>query len=119
MKWPNDLLLGGKKLAGILIEGDSEKVFAVAIGIGVNCVSHPAETMHPATDLAAAGAQVSPERLFAALVPAMQRRLAQWQRGAGFAGIRADWLKRAASAGRGHPRAAAGARTLRALRRAR
>src|SRR5712691_5658318 len=35
VKWPNDLLLNGKKLAGILIEGESEPVFAVAIGIGV------------------------------------------------------------------------------------
>ncbi len=99
VKWPNDLLLGGKKLAGILIEGDSEKVFAAAIGFGVNCVSHPAETDHPATDLAASGTQVAPERLFAALVPAMQRRFAQWQRGEGFAAIRADWLKRAAGLG--------------------
>jgi len=99
VKWPNDLLLGGKKLAGILIEGDSEKVFAVAIGIGVNCASHPAETTHPATDLASAGAQVAPERLFVALMPAMQRRLAQWQRGEGFASIRAAWLKCAASLG--------------------
>jgi BirA family biotin operon repressor/biotin-[acetyl-CoA-carboxylase] ligase len=99
VKWPNDLLLEGKKLAGILIEGDSEKVFAVAIGIGVNCASHPADTNHPATDLASAGAQVRPERLFTALVPAMQRRLAQWQRGEGFAAIRADWLKRAAALG--------------------
>jgi BirA family transcriptional regulator, biotin operon repressor / biotin---[acetyl-CoA-carboxylase] ligase len=99
VKWPNDLLLGGKKLAGILIEGDSEKGFAVAIGIGVNCVLHPAETTHPATDLAASGAQVTPERLLAALSISMQRRLAQWQRGEGFASIRADWLKRAASLG--------------------
>jgi len=99
VKWPNDLLLGGKKLAGILIEGDSEKVFAAAVGIGVNCASHPAETNHPATDLVASGAHVAPERLFAALVPALQRRLAQWQRGDGFAAIRADWLKRAAGLG--------------------
>jgi BirA family biotin operon repressor/biotin-[acetyl-CoA-carboxylase] ligase len=99
VKWPNDLLLGGKKVAGILIEGDSEKGFTIAIGIGVNCAVHPSETTHPATDLAANGAQVTPERLFAALVPAMQRRLAQWQCGEGFASIRGDWLKRAASLG--------------------
>ena len=39
VKWPNDLMLGGAKLAGILIEGDSALGFAVAIGIGVNCVA--------------------------------------------------------------------------------
>jgi BirA family biotin operon repressor/biotin-[acetyl-CoA-carboxylase] ligase len=99
VKWPNDLLLGGDKVAGILIEGDNEPQFAVAIGIGVNCAAHPPKTNHPATNLAEAGALVSPEHLFAALERAMQRRLAQWRHGEGFAAIRADWLKRAAGLG--------------------
>jgi len=99
VKWPNDLLLGGDKLAGILIEGESQPVFTVAIGIGVNCVSHPSNTNHPATDLAAAGAALLPEQVFTALAPAMSERLAQWQSGQGFASIRADWLKRAAGIG--------------------
>ncbi len=60
IKWPNDLLLSGEKFAGILIEGEGGHDGAVAVGIGVNCASHPADTDHPATDLAAAGAQVSP-----------------------------------------------------------
>ncbi len=47
----------------------------------------------------AAGALVAPEALLAALAAAMARRLAQWARGEGFAGIRADWLKRAAGLG--------------------
>jgi len=99
LKWPNDLLLGGAKLAGILIEGESEPAFAVAIGIGVNCAHHPEATAWPATDLAVAGALVTPEALLAALAAAMARRLAQWDAGAGFAAIRADWLKRAAGLG--------------------
>jgi BirA family transcriptional regulator, biotin operon repressor / biotin---[acetyl-CoA-carboxylase] ligase len=99
VKWPNDLLLGGKKLAGILIEGDNEPGFCVAIGIGVNCAAHPAESNHQATDLAAAGALVAPARLLTALMAAMARRLAQWQCGEGFAGIRADWIKRAVGIG--------------------
>ncbi|MEJ2374581.1 MAG: biotin--[acetyl-CoA-carboxylase] ligase [Pseudolabrys sp.] len=99
VKWPNDLLLGGAKLAGILIEGDSAPVFTIVIGIGVNCAAHPPEINHPTTDLAAAGADVSPERLFAALDVAMARRLVHWQAGEGFAAIRADWLKRAAGLG--------------------
>ena len=41
VKWPNDLLVGPAKLAGILIEGESDPVFTVAIGIGVNCATHP------------------------------------------------------------------------------
>lgn len=99
LKWPNDLLLGGAKFAGILIEGEGEPAFAVAIGIGVNCAGHPTDTSFPATDLAAAGALVTPAQLFAALSASMVRRLDQWQRGEGFAGIRAAWLKRAAGLG--------------------
>jgi len=100
LKWPNDLLCGGAKLAGILLEGRmlGEKI-AVAIGIGVNCMHHPAQTNYPATDLAAAGVQVSADDLFTALSRAMLRRLAQWQSGAGFVGIRRDWLARAAGVG--------------------
>jgi BirA family biotin operon repressor/biotin-[acetyl-CoA-carboxylase] ligase len=99
VKWPNDLLVGPAKLAGILIEGESDPVFAVAIGIGVNFAAHPSEVAYPATDLAANGALVAPDALLAQLAAAMQRRLAQWDRGLGFAGIRADWLKRAAGLG--------------------
>jgi BirA family biotin operon repressor/biotin-[acetyl-CoA-carboxylase] ligase len=99
VKWPNDLLLDGAKTAGILIEGESEPAFAVVIGFGVNCIDHPFDTYFPATDLLLAGAVVAPEALFATLSAAMLRRLAQWQGGAGFATIRADWLKRAAGLG--------------------
>jgi BirA family biotin operon repressor/biotin-[acetyl-CoA-carboxylase] ligase len=98
-KWPNDILLAGAKLAGLLIEGESGPRFAVAVGIGVNCASHPEQTSFPATDLAAAGAAVAPPLLFSALTGAMQQRLAQWQAGAGFGAIRADWLARAAGLG--------------------
>lgn len=99
LKWPNDLLLAGAKLAGILIEGESAPVFAAAIGIGVNCAAHPDDTAFAATDLKAAGAHVTPAQVFVALTNAMQRRLQQWQRGQGFVDIRADWLKRAAGLG--------------------
>ena len=66
-RWP--------KFAGILIEGENEPAFAVAVGIGVNCAAHPPDTPFPATDLAAAGALVTPEAMLAALADAMQRRL--------------------------------------------
>jgi BirA family transcriptional regulator, biotin operon repressor / biotin---[acetyl-CoA-carboxylase] ligase len=99
VKWPNDLLVGQAKLAGILIEGESNPVFAVAIGIGVNCAAHPSDVPYPATDLAASGALVVPAALLSELATAMQHRLVQWDRGRGFAAIRADWLKRAAGLG--------------------
>jgi BirA family biotin operon repressor/biotin-[acetyl-CoA-carboxylase] ligase len=100
LKWPNDILCGGQKLAGILIESENVEVrLAVAIGIGVNCMHHPVETAYPATDLGTAGTAVSVEDLFGALSGTMVRRLAQWQRGVGFRSVRADWLDRAAGIG--------------------
>jgi BirA family biotin operon repressor/biotin-[acetyl-CoA-carboxylase] ligase len=99
IKWPNDLLLAGAKLAGILIEGEGGEEGAVVVGIGVNCASHPADTDHPATDLATAGTRTSPDTLMAALSAKMLGRLAQWNQGEGFSTIRADWLARAAGLG--------------------
>ena len=100
LKWPNDVLLGNAKLAGILIESEiAGEKFAVAIGIGVNCAHHPAQTVFPATDLAAAGVAISATDLFTALSVTMMRRLDQWRGGKGFATIRSDWLKRAMGLG--------------------
>jgi BirA family biotin operon repressor/biotin-[acetyl-CoA-carboxylase] ligase len=99
IKWPNDLLLAGAKFAGILIEGEGGDHGAVAVGIGVNCASHPAGTDYPATDLTAIGASVAPEALFTALSFRMLGRLAQWNAGNGFSTIRTDWLARAAGIG--------------------
>jgi len=100
LKWPNDLLLDGAKIAGILIEAESvgDRTVTVA-GIGVNCAHHPSGTRYPATNLAACGAAVTPDGLFGALSGAMVARLAQWDGGAGFAAIRAEWLAHAAGIG--------------------
>lgn len=98
IKWPNDLLIAQKKFSGILIEGEGG-AGAVVVGIGVNCVSHPTDTDYPATNLAAAGAEVSAEALFTALSAKMLGRLAQWNAGEHFSTIRADWLARAAGRG--------------------
>jgi len=97
IKWPNDLLLGGAKFAGILTEGEGADT--VVVGIGVNCASHPSDTDYPATDLAAAGAAASVEAVFSELSAKMLGRLAQWNRGEHFATIRTDWLSRAAGLG--------------------
>jgi BirA family transcriptional regulator, biotin operon repressor / biotin---[acetyl-CoA-carboxylase] ligase len=98
LKWPNDLLCAGQKIAGILIEGEGDPV-AVAIGIGVNCRHHPDTTETPATDFAAEGAGVDAATLFRHLVEAMQARLTLWNRGEGFAAVRAAWLSRALGLG--------------------
>ena len=101
LKWPNDVLLGGEKVAGILIEGEvvrGQPVTAV-VGIGVNCVSHPSEAAFPATDLRAQGGDATPQSLMRHLAGATLTRLAQWDRGEGFARIRGDWLAVAPKAG--------------------
>ena len=48
LKWPNDVLVGGAKISGLLIEREPE---ALLIGIGINLVSHPDDTPYPATHL--------------------------------------------------------------------
>jgi len=100
LKWPNDLLLDDAKLAGILIEAESvDGITAIAAGIGVNCAHHPDNLAYPATSLAAGGAAVSPAELRRVLSGTMLTRLAQWDRGSGFAAIRSEWLAHAAGLG--------------------
>jgi BirA family transcriptional regulator, biotin operon repressor / biotin---[acetyl-CoA-carboxylase] ligase len=100
LKWPNDLLCRDTKIAGILIEGEGSATgVAAVIGIGVNCRHHPDAVEHPATDFAAQGASIAAPVLFETLRRTMAARLAEWDRGAGFAAIRSAWLARAASLG--------------------
>lgn len=101
LKWPNDVLCDGAKVAGILVEGESApgRPLVAVIGIGVNCANHPPATAYPATDLNAAGAMVAPEVLFGLLSCAAAQRLIEWGRGKGFDAIRTAWLARAAGLG--------------------
>ncbi|MFG1419128.1 biotin--[acetyl-CoA-carboxylase] ligase [Xanthobacter sp. V0B-10] len=101
LKWPNDLLLNGGKLAGILVEGgtDANGRPAAVIGFGVNCLHHPEDLPYKATSLEEAGAPTAPDRLLEALDLAMAVRLNQWHAGAGFAGIRSDWMRHALGMG--------------------
>ncbi|MBM3929212.1 MAG: biotin--[acetyl-CoA-carboxylase] ligase, partial [Sphingomonadales bacterium] len=57
IKWPNDLLLDGAKLVGILLERADD---AVVIGFGVNCTHHPALPDRPTTSLSDADCQTDP-----------------------------------------------------------
>ncbi len=101
LKWPNDLLLDKKKAAGILIEGVgiADRKIAVAIGFGVNCRHHPADTPYPAIDFAAAGFPLSPGDLLASLGVRWEQRIREWSRGEGFAATREAWLLRASGIG--------------------
>ena len=64
IRWPNDLLLGGKKVCGILLEA---KNGAAVIGVGINVSTDPRELPETATSLHAAGAACDPLELTGAL----------------------------------------------------
>ena len=102
LKWPNDLLLDRLKVAGILIEGERlpSGQFAVIVGIGVNCISHPEVTGgHAAGDFAGRGLPLDAETLFDRLAIRMAVELPVWDRGNGFTVIREAWLARAVGVG--------------------
>ncbi|MCG8560801.1 MAG: biotin--[acetyl-CoA-carboxylase] ligase [Hyphomicrobiales bacterium] len=102
LKWPNDLLLSGRKLAGVLIEsvGGSERPGAtIVVGTGLNLVAHPEEALRPATDLAAHSIDLAVPEALQRLATATATRLETWAEGAGFAQIRESWEERALPVG--------------------
>ena len=100
LKWPNDVLFAGRKLAGILVEGVSiDRKSVAVVGFGVNCSEYPGDVEFPATDLRTSGYPIDPKALFASLTKRMEGRLAEWQRGENFSAIRSAWLVRASGIG--------------------
>jgi BirA family transcriptional regulator, biotin operon repressor / biotin---[acetyl-CoA-carboxylase] ligase len=98
LKWPNDLLLDGAKVSGLLLEGLGQGA-AVAIGIGVNIVAHPPDTPYTATHLALAAPGITRDSLFDRLAAALAEELDTFADGAGFPLTRQRWLARAAHFG--------------------
>lgn len=106
LKWPNDVLLNGGKVAGILLEsaGQGGDVSYLSIGIGVNLAAAPepeqveAGAFRPVSLVSETGIAVSPEDFLAALAPAYARYEERLCR-EGFAPIREAWLVRAARLG--------------------
>jgi BirA family biotin operon repressor/biotin-[acetyl-CoA-carboxylase] ligase len=101
LKWPNDLLLMGRKLAGILLEsgGQGTQMHWVAVGIGINLAHHPEHMERPATSLLAE-VGTAPEP--GAVLEALAERFIYWRllwRTQGFAVIRTAWLERCAGLG--------------------
>lgn len=101
LKWPNDVLLDGAKLAGILLEAEPlpGDRLAVVIGIGVNVVAAPEGLPYPATALAELGVGIDAVRLFEALSDAWSSVSRVWNEGRGFKSVRKLWLDRAAGLG--------------------
>jgi len=96
LKWPNDVLVDGGKVAGILVEIVEDN--AAVIGIGLNIALVPDATPYPVTCLCAAGATTSPEAVLTHLLSALERHEAHWSEH-GFAGPRAAWLARGPAPG--------------------
>ncbi len=97
IKWPNDILIDGAKVNGVLIESErlSDGRLAVVAGIGVNVVSHPGSTPYPATDLREAGVTTTPDAVIARLAAALAARLDEWRAGEGFSPMRQAWKQAA------------------------
>ena len=96
-KWPNDVLVEGRKVAGILVETatEGERLEWMVLGVGVNIACHPEDTPFPATSLRDEGAgEIAPADLLESFCGRFQSSLVTW-RNLGFAPIRAAWLKRA------------------------
>jgi BirA family biotin operon repressor/biotin-[acetyl-CoA-carboxylase] ligase len=106
VKWPNDVLAGGNKISGILLESASAggNPYFLAIGIGINLSHFPAGTEFPATSLAWLGVPVpSASEALTELAANFAKWYDVWD-GQGFSPIRDAWLARAANLG-GHIRA--------------
>ncbi|HVV65594.1 MAG TPA: biotin--[acetyl-CoA-carboxylase] ligase [Rhizomicrobium sp.] len=102
VKWPNDVLIHGRKISGILLESASQGAEPVylAIGVGINLGLHPSDTEFPATSLSAVGV-LEPMPRHALLE--LAGRFAKWYevwRAEGFLPIRDAWLARAAGLGK-------------------
>jgi BirA family biotin operon repressor/biotin-[acetyl-CoA-carboxylase] ligase len=101
LKWPNDVLVDGAKLAGILLEAQKrpDGRHAIVIGIGVNVVKAPEGLPYPATSLADLGVTRTAEAVFEALSEAWVDSFSLWRDGQGVADVLADWRRAAAGIG--------------------
>ena len=90
LKWPNDVLLEGAKVAGLLLEVEHT---VVVLGVGVNLRHVPSELRRSATSLHACGVDVATETMLEQVLCSLQIRLQAWQE-AGFAATLAAWSER-------------------------
>jgi len=110
IKWPNDVLIGGEKAAGILLEsGTYEGKIWIAVGMGVNLISSPQADDYNTTHLLAHIAKdklQGPNSVFSGTQPMitlLAERFEHWRDlyvNAGFMPLRKAWLARAQGLGR-------------------
>jgi BirA family biotin operon repressor/biotin-[acetyl-CoA-carboxylase] ligase len=100
LKWPNDVLVQGRKLCGILLEAEVVPAgLAVVVGMGVNIVGAPPASHIVSAALRDLGVTADAGEVFAALTDAWQICRICWDEGRGFEEIRRLWLERAAGLG--------------------
>lgn len=101
LKWPNDVLADGAKLAGILLEAQALPGGgqAVAIGIGVNIVSAPTDLPYPAVYAKELDRKLDAATVFAALAEHWTDAYALWNEGRGVSAILNEWRQTAAGVG--------------------
>jgi BirA family transcriptional regulator, biotin operon repressor / biotin---[acetyl-CoA-carboxylase] ligase len=95
LKWPNDLLISGQKISGILLESIniSKKNYTI-IGVGINLNSHPTNIEQVATSLTSLGINVESEEVLNLFISFIEKYISLW-RNEGFLSIRKLWLERA------------------------
>lgn len=95
VKWPNDVLCAGAKIAGMLLEQAGEFII---LGVGVNVVAHPETGLYPATSLAKTGSGATADDVLAGFCDRLGYWYGVW-REEGFAPIRKAWLEVAVGLG--------------------
>jgi len=97
-KWPNDVLLNGKKVAGILLEMidlPEKKENAYLVACGLNIMSQPTEVRYPTTSLHNEGVYLSYDEILQGIVSSFQFYIELWKR-EGFQSILQLWMTWAA-----------------------
>jgi BirA family transcriptional regulator, biotin operon repressor / biotin---[acetyl-CoA-carboxylase] ligase len=102
LQWPNDLVCGGAKCAGLLVEGAAlpDRRLACVVGVGVNCLSAPKGVGYPTAVLVTErGGPIEAGALFERLIERFDEALSAWRAGEGFEAIRSVWLAHAVGLG--------------------
>ncbi len=100
-KWPNDILVRGRKISGILLESGAvsgNTVGWLIIGVGINVISHPELGVYPTTSLKAEGVNSTVEEVLSGYLNAFAGWREVWRK-EGFAAVRRAWLEKAVGLG--------------------